>query len=658
MSQGVAFLVMPFGIKPGPDGKNINFDKVYLDYLKPAVEAAGLRPHRADAERRGGSIHADMFQDLLMAEMVVADLTIDNPNVWYEIGVRHALRASGAVLTYALRDRLPFDLNGQRMMHYSMKDGAPDPATVEAERKALTEAILATMDAWKGRKASPVYMQLPNLHEPDWKTLKVGDVNEYWQALETWQARIRVAQQRQRPGDILLLADETPNRSLELEALRTAAKALIDMNRPRYALDTLDKALAIDPDHLKSLQMRGIALGRAGRYDDAKEALQTLAANHRDGETLGLLARTWKDQWRRLWETHGLRNSDPRGAARSTAATLAQAAEAYARAFLANPADYYPGINALTLGRLWEDVTGRNGKLDLALIAKGVLWAVSCSLGQNRDYWALSTCAELGLMEGDKDAMCDNYQEAAALAVNDGKPFYLDSSSQQLDLLRELGFRPELVKAASEIIDDAEGQLRGLHLAKPDQPAEPARVVLFSGHMIDKSNRAQPRFPEPKADAAGRRIFAELDRLGAAPGDLAISQAACGGDLLFLKACMACGMRLEIYLPQQEPNFLRDSVSFAAAHWQDDYDAVKQYPNVAYRIMPDDLGPTPEGVDLYDRCNRWMLYSALSNGLSKVSFVTLWDGKAGDGPGGAENMVALVRGLTGRQPAVIDPASL
>jgi hypothetical protein len=102
----------------------------------PAVEAAGLAPHRADAERRAGSIHADIFQDLLITEFVLADLTIDNPNVWYEIGVRHALRASGVVMTYALRDRLPFDLAGQRMIRYSLKSSVPDPETLEAERTA------------------------------------------------------------------------------------------------------------------------------------------------------------------------------------------------------------------------------------------------------------------------------------------------------------------------------------------------------------------------------------------------------------------------------------------------------------------------------------------------------------------------------------------
>jgi hypothetical protein len=96
-----AFVIMPFGEKKAPDA-------VYRDLFAPAIAVAGFMPQRADADRRGGSIHLDMFQDLLLAEFFVADLTLDNPNVWYEIGVRHALRAGGAVLTYALRDRLPF----------------------------------------------------------------------------------------------------------------------------------------------------------------------------------------------------------------------------------------------------------------------------------------------------------------------------------------------------------------------------------------------------------------------------------------------------------------------------------------------------------------------------------------------------------------------
>ena len=258
-----AFVIMPFGKKKLADGTEVDCDDIYKRLLAPAITAAGLEPHRADADRRGGSIHLDMFQDLLLAEFVVADLTMDNPNVWYEIGVRHALRAGGTVMTYAARDRLPFDIAGQRMQRYTLKEGKLDPAALKDERKAITEAIEATLGAWRGRRASPVYQTIPSLKEPDWKTLKVGDVNEYWEALENWQRRVEVARRKQRPGDILVLAEETSNSLLEFEALRTAAKALLDLKRPLYALSILEKAEKLDPDDVKARQLKGMALGRA-----------------------------------------------------------------------------------------------------------------------------------------------------------------------------------------------------------------------------------------------------------------------------------------------------------------------------------------------------------------------------------------------------------
>ena len=248
-----AFIVMPFGKKKAADGAEIDFDRVYAELIRPAVEAADLIAHRADAERRAGSIHADMFQELLLAELVVADLTIDNPNVWYELGVRDALRASGSVMLYALRDRLPFDVAGQRMQRYTLAGGAPDPAKLEAERAALTAMLQATMDDWRGRRASPVYAQLPNLEEPDWKSLKLGAVNEFWQGLEEWQERVTDrACGSSAPADIMVLADDTPNRVLEFEALRTAADALIKLNRPYFALGVLQRAAELDPGRLRS----------------------------------------------------------------------------------------------------------------------------------------------------------------------------------------------------------------------------------------------------------------------------------------------------------------------------------------------------------------------------------------------------------------------
>ena len=421
-----AFVVMPFGAKKAPDGTVIDFDAVYEGLFAPAIAAAGLMPYRADADRRGGSIHLDMFQALLLAEFVVADLTLDNPNVWYEVGVRHALRAGGAVLTYAMRDRLPFDIAGQRMVRYSLENGRLDHERIETERAALKEAIEATLGAWRGRRASPVYQQLPNLREPDWKTLKVGDVNELWHALEEWQSRVEVARLKQRPGDILVLAEETPNSALEFEALRTAARALINLNRPRYALNILEQARRLAPDDIEARQLEGIALGRAGRYAEARECLRRLASEHKRGETLALLARTWKDEWMQIWNAHPQRKLDPVAAARDTAATLQSAASAYIEAFQVAPGEYYPGINALTLGRVWEHVTRRRSRLPLDVITAGVRWTATAAAERSKDYWSLVTSAELALIEDRKEDAIEGYSDAAALAVAERQWFALE----------------------------------------------------------------------------------------------------------------------------------------------------------------------------------------------------------------------------------------
>lgn len=350
-----------------------------------------------------------------------------------------------------------------------------------------------------------------------------------------------MAQGKQRPGDILVLAEETPNSILEFEALRTAAGALIELKRPRYALSIIERPRKLNPDDIKARQLEGIALGRAERYAEAREVLRRLADAYKDGETLGLLARTWKDEWTRLWCAHPQHTSNPLSAARDTAATLQSATSAYVEAFRLAPDDYYPGINALTLGRLWEHVTGRTSKLPLALVADGVRWTAAVAIKRSKSYWSLATRAELALVEGRKEDAIDDYSEAAALGVASRDWFALDSSSQQLDFLGKLEFRSEISAEAAAVIDRAEQQLHALGSHR-EQRAEPDHVVVFSGHMIDDpavrgvGKEKPPRFPPAKVEAAAERIRAALDEVGLVAGDLGLCSGASGGDLLFAEA--------------------------------------------------------------------------------------------------------------------------
>ena len=172
----------------------------------------------------------------------------------------------------------------------------------------------------------------------------------------------------------------------------------------------------------------------------------------------------------------------------------------------------------------------------------------------------------------------------------------------------------------------------------------PGHVFLFSGHMIDAPDRSPRRFPPDKEPLAAAAIDKLLDELGAGTTDVAISSGACGGDLLFAESCLQRRLRVEIYLPLMQEEFLKESIDFAGEHWREKFFGVKEHAR-RWHIMPQELGPTPPGEDSFACGNLWMLDKALAYGARKVSFICLWDRQAGDGPGGTKHLHdAVVQG--------------
>ena len=133
-----------------------------------------------------------------------------------------------------------------------------------------------------------------------------------------------------------------------------------------------------------------------------------------------------------------------------------------------------------------------------------------------------------------------------------------------------------------------------------------------------------------------------------------------GGDLLFAEACLDRGMRVELHLARAENEFLAELVTFADPdrRWERSFTQVTENPGSTVLVMPEELGPAPAGISVHDRCNCWILVLGAVAGPAPCCFITLWNGEAGDGPGGTQNMIELVRKLTGRQPIIIDPATL
>jgi hypothetical protein len=214
-------------------------------------------------------------------------------------------------------------------------------------------------------------------------------------------------------------------------------------------------------------------------------------------------------------------------------------------------------------------------------------------------------------------------------------------------------------KALARLARDnaASWRQRPASLAGRNDAGEARRVFLFSGHMIDTPDRAEPRFPADQESVAAGAIAATLDALRIGKNDLAICGGACGGDLLFAEAALRRGCPLHLHLQFAEPEFLRASVAFAGASWVARYHQVKAHHLTQIHLQPEEMGPLGAGMNPYVRNNVWQLCTALVRGAETLRFIALWDGEGGSGPGGTQNMVETVRRYAG-QVSLIDTRQL
>ena len=275
-------------------------------------------------------------------------------------------------------------------------------------------------------------------------------------------------------------------------------------------------------------------------------------------------------------------------------------------------------------------------------MAGAVRYAAECEPGQS--FWSKATLGDLEVLLGTPETVTSAYKEAIAKSEKDW--FALNSTLSQLYLLNDLGFRPEAIAAGIATFERALARLN-----KPEEKWQPRQVFLFSGHMIDATDRATPRFPNDKADIAAEKIAEVLAALGASEDDLALTQGAAGGDILFAEACAKRGVRIQLLQPFPEAEFIQRSIlpSEQGESWRTRYFTLKAQLKNPPRSMPDALGDIPEeDMNPYERCNLWLLYTALACGIDKVHFICLWNGSDADGRGGTAHMYQEVNKRTGQ----------
>ena len=476
--QPMCFVVMPFGKKKDPSRPRkpeIDFDSIYEKAIGPAIQDAGLKPKRADKDESGGIIHKPMFEDLLLCDYVVADLTIPNPNVYYELGVRHAARYNTTLPISTDHAKSVFDLGPVRALRFKIgKDNSFSDEQATALRKALGDRLreLRELSRMADTPDSPVFQLVEKTQQSNLPAdVRLKRVKETDTALFELLNRYSGHEKTDIFRDYIAYSEE---RRQQLEAARRG-NDLSELNRIRDELrpfDAVEAGVIIDlylsyralsawsdmialyremPEVLKRTvlvrEQLGFALNRRAPKDPKRpeyrhEAIRILeeviARIGPSSETYGLLGRVYKDLW------------DEARAQPEALGFLRKGIDAYVAGFEADWRDAYPGINAATLLDIEgspESIARKNRILPV------VRFAVERRLAGNPDYWDHATLLEISILEMDQADAARILPNALACVREGWEP---GTTARNLRLIREAreqrGTAPAWAKETEDLL--------------------------------------------------------------------------------------------------------------------------------------------------------------------------------------------------------------
>lgn len=393
------FVVQGFGKNTDyTDGRVLNLDASYA-IIKEGVEAAGLQCIRADEIQHSTVIDVPMYEMLLQADVVIADLSTYNVNAAYELGMRYALRPKTTIVVAEEGFKNPFDFGHialRRYKHMGEDIGLREAVRFKSELKTAIEEILAS-----NRVDSPVYTFLPKLTPPQLKPSPA-------------------------PLSALQGLGSTTSTTEKLAENAGAKRALNDLATPKAMLDgalaminppeggacdfvgaraLLLKVMEIRPNDPFVAQQLVIATYKSKQPDPQSALLESRRiieqsldpATTNDPETLAL----WGAIHKRLWEL------------RSLPADLNEAVNGYERGFSVRR-DWYNGINYAFLLDLRALEWLKIGKKDDANFDSGLARRVRSDVGQlalapaedmeadpKKRFWAVATLWEAALGRGD-----------------------------------------------------------------------------------------------------------------------------------------------------------------------------------------------------------------------------------------------------------------
>jgi tetratricopeptide (TPR) repeat protein len=411
---------MPFGRKMDGGGRVTDFDSIYRKVIAPAAAQAGLDPVRADEEKIGGTIHKPMFERLMLCPYAVADITGANPNVFYELGIRHALRPRSTVILFREGTVLPFDIVLVRGISYKI-DAAGEPmepdTTIELISAQLKEARSNPHDD------SPLFQLMDDLPRWEIDRTKTDIFRKAVDYSKRYKDRLASAVKQGAEAVQKIASEPALANLLEVETgiVVDLFLSLRDVKAYEGMMKLYDRMpLALQRAKMMREQL-GFALNREGRFEEAEKILKGVIAEFGpSSETNALLGRVYKDRWERA-------KLEGRIEARSL---LKRAIDTYVEGFEADWRDPYPGVNAVTLMEFMDKPDPRQ-----ASILPVVRYSASQKAKKNADYWDHATLLELAVLARDPDDADSQLSEALASAR---ASWEVESTARNLRLVHDM----------------------------------------------------------------------------------------------------------------------------------------------------------------------------------------------------------------------------
>jgi hypothetical protein len=635
-----AFVVRGFGKHKDSSGAEIDFDRVDAELITPALEECNLVGGTTGQIVEAGNIRVDMFALIVEADVVICDITVHNANVFYELGIRHALRKKHTVLIRGepTQDKTPFDLSTDRYLKYPV--GKPGDALGD-----LVNAIRASLNTSR-ETDSPVFQMLPTLHEvnPDDVSIVPVEVSE----------EVECAKAAGDKGWLRLIADDLKGERFQMGGLKWVARAqwaLKDFDGARKNWETLRSASVADIEpnlalaniyeriYRENLQPSLLeASNQAIRrvLDSPKTALKDRA------EALALHGRNLKTLWR--LEFKGGASVDRRRAI-ALDGKLLDSFDAYRQAFLADLNAYYPGISALQMGTIlrsfadeaaWVNLFQGNEKnaqrykedldSDLPVLRNIVETATANAkkqeVGDNK-MWARITSADLQFLSrpevfnpADEGQITSAYRDA----IPTSNPFAWDATKGQLSLFAELGIKAEL---ANRVIANLDGRF--------DRPeTTQIHLVVFAGHRVDRADAPHPRFPASKEAQAKALIEEKIEALRRPDQELVVLvSAAPGADILAHEVCQQLKVRTILCLPMPQDQFVSMAFEGFDDGWRTRFFALVENRREATFVLgngsrlPDWL--QSKNASVWERGSKWVVRLAQSWGARRTTLLAMWD---------------------------------